>query len=189
MKRFYAILFALASGPALAHVGADADHAALAAGFWHPLGGADHSLAMVAVGLVAARAGGRGRYGIPGAFLAAMTVGFVLGATRIAVVPAHEAMILASVIGLGLALALAHPLPAAAAGAAAALFGLAHGFAHGVEGTLQLGYGAGFVAATALLHCAGLLIGMAMQAFRHPVLFRLAGAGFAVAGLALAAAR
>jgi urease accessory protein len=63
-------------------------------------------------------------------------------------------------------------------------FGAAHGWAHGTEGPatgLAL-YAAGFVAATTLLHLAGIALGRLLPA----VALRGLGAGAAVAGLALA---
>ncbi|MGQ8571924.1 HupE/UreJ family protein, partial [Klebsiella pneumoniae] len=64
---------------ALAHPG-HGDAAGLAHGFVHPLSGADHVLAMVAVGLLAALRGGRALWALPAAFLGMMVVGGVLGA-------------------------------------------------------------------------------------------------------------
>src|ERR1700730_2978472 len=55
--RIAAALLALAPTVAFAHPGHDG--ASLVHGFLHPLGGVDHIIAMVAVGLLAARLGGR----------------------------------------------------------------------------------------------------------------------------------
>jgi urease accessory protein len=44
-------------------------------GFEHPLGGLDHLLAMVAVGLWAAQSGGRALLALPAAFVGAMILG------------------------------------------------------------------------------------------------------------------
>jgi len=188
MKKISFIPFVFLANPALAHVGADGAQHHLAAGFAHPFGGLDHCLAMIAVGLIAAFLGGKARAGLPMAFLAAMLAGFVLGAGKVIALPAYEAMILASVIGLGLALLVAKPLPLAAGAAFTALFGLAHGFAHGVEGALTPGYAAGFLAATTILHAIGLGIGYGVSRLEKPVLYRLAGGAIATAGLALAMA-
>ncbi len=67
------------------------------AGFLHPMGGADHILAMLAVGLWAAMRGGRAILFWPVAFVSAMLGGFALAQFGF-VVPKLEAMILASVI-------------------------------------------------------------------------------------------
>lgn len=187
MKNLLFVPLALLATPALAHVGADGAQHHLAAGFAHPFSGADHTLAMIAVGLVAAFLGGKARAGLPMAFLSAMLAGFMLGATKLVALPAYEAMIVASVIGLGLALVVARSLPLALGVAITALFGLAHGFAHGVEGALTPGYAAGFLAATAILHAIGLGIGYGVSRLEKPILFRIAGGVIAAVGVALAA--
>src|SRR6202163_4703611 len=71
---------ALALIPAIAsahpgHEGA----AGLAHGFMHPLGGIDHILAMVAVGLIAARLGGRALWLVPASFVVTMAVAGLAG--------------------------------------------------------------------------------------------------------------
>src|SRR5436190_23856232 len=99
-----AILLAL-TGTALAHTG----HGAVS-GFTHPLGGLDHVLAMVAVGLYAAMIGGRALWLMPLTFIGVMALGGVMGASGI-VVPFAEVGIAMSVIVLGLAVALRVNLP------------------------------------------------------------------------------
>ncbi|MCA1999796.1 MAG: HupE/UreJ family protein [Hyphomicrobiales bacterium] len=186
MRRLLLLVLLFTATPALAHVGADAGAHDFASGFAHPFGGLDHCLAMIAVGLVAAFLGGRARLALPGAFLGAMLAGFVAGAAKLAALPAYEAMILASVIGLGLALLVAQPVPLLPAAGLVALFGLAHGFAHGIEGALTPGYAAGFLAATAILHAIGLGLGQAVARLDRPIFYRIAGGTIAAAGLALA---
>jgi urease accessory protein len=69
-------------------------------------------------------------------------------------------------------------------GGVAGLFALLHGYAHGVElpaATSAFGYCAGFVAATLILHLAGLAIGFA--AGRAPVRFAARTAGGAIAAV------
>lgn len=147
----------LLPGVALAHPGAG-EAAGLAAGFLHPLGGADHVATMVAVGLWAGLLGGALRLRLPAAFLAGMAAGAVAGGAGIGV-PAAEAGILATVILAGGLVAAAVRPPAGPALAIAALFGALHGYAHGAAMAPEwdaLGYGVGFLAATALLHGLGL---------------------------------
>jgi urease accessory protein len=187
MIRLALVPLLLAASPALAHVGADSGGHHITSGFAHPFGGLDHCLAMIAVGLVAAFLGGPARFVLPGSFLGAMLAGFVLGAAKLVAFPAYEAMILASVIGLGVALLAARRLPLGFGIAVVALFGLAHGFAHGIEGALTPGYAAGFLAATAILHIVGLAIGWGVGALHRPVLYRIAGGAIAAIGIALAA--
>ena len=70
-----AAIMALVAGPAFAHLN-PAEHGSFAAGFSHPLSGADHVLAMVTVGLLAATLGGRALIAVPAAFVGAMLLGF-----------------------------------------------------------------------------------------------------------------
>jgi urease accessory protein len=156
MRRLPLVLAALAPTAALAHTGVSAHGAPFAAGLAHPVLGPDHLLAMVAVGLGAAMAGGAARWAFPASFVAAMGLGGVLGFEG-APLPVVEPAIRASVIVLGAAIALALRPALPLACAAIALFGVAHGYAHGLEGP-DLGglrYAAGFVLSTAALHALG----------------------------------
>ena len=98
----------------------------------HPLGGADHLLAMISLGLLAAERGGRATWALPAGFVGAMLAGGALGAAGVPL-PAVEPAILASAIVIGAMVAGALRPPLAATLAGAALFGLAHGWAHGAE--------------------------------------------------------
>lgn len=176
--------------PAFAHLDPLA-HGSFAAGLSHPLFGADHILVMVAVGLWAAQTSlqpGKkaALWLVPSAFVAAMSAGFLMALAGISL-PFVEPAILASVIALGLLVAMAVRLPVAGSAAVVAVFALFHGHAHGAElgsaGALQ--FGLGFVAATALLHGAGLALGLGANRFA-PTFMRIAGAITALAGLSLA---
>ena len=178
-------LAALAATPALAHPGHE--HAAtFAAGVSHPFSGLDHMLAMVSVGLWAAMRGGRAVWAWPAAFVGAMIVGGALGLGGVHL-PLVEPAILASAIVLGVLTATAVRAPVLAGGAIIALFGLAHGFAHGAEAPAgsPIAYAIGFVIATAGLHLTGLGAGLGLQQLKQPVLLRLLGAGAALGGLAM----
>lgn len=185
-----AALVALSATPLWAHPGHAVD--GLAHGAAHPIGGWDHLLAMVAVGLWAAQRGGRARWLLPLAFVAAMAGGGALGVAGVAL-PAVEAGIVASVLLLGLLVAVAAPLPTAAGVAVVAVAALLHGHAHGAEmpaTTSGLAYAVGFCASTALLHAAGVLGAGALHRVAGQATasraVRVAGAGIAAAGLALA---
>jgi urease accessory protein len=193
--RTLTIVAALAVGalasPALAHTGIDATHD-LAHGFLHPLSGLDHVLTMVAVGLYAAQLGGRSVWLLPAAFVGTMIVGGLLGYAGVPV-PMVEQGIGLSVVAMGLAIAVGVRLPAGAALALVGLFAVVHGHAHGTEGA-QLGsfpsYAAGFVAATAFLHAAGIALGLALNRVgtRPARIFRrAAGVAGALAGIAILA--
>lgn len=173
--------------PALAHPG-HAGHD-LGAGFWHPITGLDHLLAMIAVGLLAAQLGGRALWAVPSAFVGAMALGGIAGSLG-APLPGVEMMILASVLVLGGLVAAARSLPLVAACSVAAAFAFFHGHAHAVEmaanGSFGL-YGAGFLMATALLHAAGVFAGLLLVRDAQSRALRLAGGAISAASLLLLA--
>lgn len=171
--------------PAFAHLNPE-EHGSFMAGFSHPLLGADHILAMVAVGIWAAQIGGRARWVVPSAFVGTMAIGFMMALGGIDL-PFVEPAILASVIALGLLVAMAARFPVSAAAAVVGIFALFHGHAHGGElgsaGALQ--FGVGFVIATALLHVAGIAAGLGVSRL-GTVASRIIGALTALGGLTLA---
>lgn len=156
-------------------------------GVTHPLGGFDHLLAMLAVGLWATQIGGSARYLVPLGFIGAVIVGGVLGMGKIEV-PFIEEGILASVLVFGLLVARSARLRPMWSLPLVALFALLHGHAHGTEvpaGVDGLAYIAGFVAATAALHGAGLLVGSIALRRARPAVVRYAGAAIVAAGIVL----
>ena len=176
--------------PAFAHLNPE-EHGSFMAGVSHPLFGADHILAMVAVGLWASQiATTEGRknalWAVPAAFVGTMAIGFFMAVYGVEL-PFVEPAILASVIGLGLLVAIAAKLRTVAAAAIVGVFALFHGHAHGGElgtaGALQ--FGIGFMIATALLHLAGVALGLGVSRF-GPIAARIAGGLTALAGLSLA---
>jgi urease accessory protein len=177
-------LLAAMSAPAFAHLDS-AEHGSLMAGLSHPLSGADHMLAMIAVGLWAAQIGGSAKWIVPASFVAMMAAGFLLAMNAVAL-PFVEPAILASVIGLGLLVALAVRVPVPLSAAIVGVFALFHGHAHGGElgGATPLSFALGFVVATAVLHALGVGLGMTV-ASRHQTLARLLGAATAAGGAAL----
>lgn len=179
----------LAATPALAHVGHGVT-AGLAAGFLHPMLGADHLLAMVAVGLWAGMVGGRAMWVWPSAFVGVMVAGGLLGMGDVAM-PVVEPGILASVIVLGLVVAMAIRAPVWLGAVIVGSFALFHGHAHGTEVPATAGgveYLVGFAAATALLHATGIAISVCIgRIATSRVAVRTLGGLVAVAGIALAA--
>jgi len=184
-----AVLIAM-TGAAAAHPG-HADAGGFTHGFLHPLGGFDHVLAMVAVGLYAALLGGRALWLVPATFVAVMALGGALGAAGYAL-PSVEIGIALSVVVLGAVVALRVSLPTLAAMVLVGAFAVFHGHAHGAEMPQDLSgyeYAAGFLAATALLHGAGIALGLGMgklSGFGGRVA-QAAGGAVALAGLALLA--
>jgi len=187
-----AAVLTLAATPAFAHLN-PAEHGSFAAGFSHPLFGADHILAMVAVGLWATLLGGRALWLVPAAFVATMMAGFMLALAG-APLPFVEPVILASVVAIGLLAAIALDVPTSAAMAMVGFFALFHGHAHGGEmgSAGAAAYGLGFALATAALHAAGIGIGLGMPRLfggdMGRIVARLAGGATALAGLWLVVA-
>ena len=180
---------ALAASSAAAHTGGMAA-GGFTTGFLHPIGGLDHVLAMVTVGLLAFHIGGRSTWLIPASFVGMMVVGGVLGAAAIGL-PLVEVGIVLSVVVLGALVASGRALPAVLATALVGLFAVFHGHAHGTEmpaAASGVAYGVGFILATALLHGAGLLAGFGLARLGTRVgggLLRASGAAASCAGLLL----
>jgi len=181
-----AVAIALAPGQVFAHTGVG--HVdGFFHGFTHPLFGIDHLLAMVLVGMIAYRLGGRALIIVPAAFVGLMIAGGVLGAAQVEL-PFVEVGIALSVVMLGAAVALNIPLSATVAAILVGAFALAHGHAHGTEmpaAGSAIGYGLGFVMATALIHVAGIGLGRAadLASPASRALVRSFGGVAAVAGL------
>jgi urease accessory protein len=161
----------------------------ISGGFWsglaHPVFGADHVVAMVAVGLWGAFLGPPAIYLLPVVFPLVMAAGGVLGILKVPL-PGTEIGIAISAIVLGAMVALAaRPRPWVAAALVGA-FAIFHGNAHGAElpaGADALAYSAGFVIATGLLHLAGIAFGLLARWPAGVVAVRAAGALIAGAGV------
>nr|WP_315924519.1 HupE/UreJ family protein [Mesorhizobium sp. SP-1A] len=177
------------AGAAEAHVGIG-DASGFSHGFLHPLGGLDHILAMVLVGLYAAQLGGRAVWLVPASFVCLMIAGGGLGVAGVSV-PFIELGIGLSVVVLGAAVAFGFRIAPAAAMALVGFFAIFHGHAHGTEmpeTAASLAYGAGFVAATALLHALGVAGGLVLgrqSTAGGQMLVRCAGGAASLAGVAL----
>lgn len=172
--------------PAAAHPG-HGPIIGFAAGVEHPLSGMDHLLAMVAVGLWAGLSGGRRAWLWPAAFVSSMIAGSVIGLFH-AVTISVEPVILASVMILGLATALSLRAPPVVGGMVIAVFGMAHGYAHGTEiphNVHGLDFAAGFALATGTLHLLGLLAAVRLRQMRLGFVARFAGGAIAIAGFSL----
>jgi len=186
-----ATLLALSPSLAFAHAG-HGEAIGFAHGFWHPVGGLDHVLAMVAVGIFAANLGGRALWAVPATFVALMAAGGAFGMYGVAM-PFVEIGIAASVIVLGGAVALGwRNWPLGAAMALVGFFAVFHGHAHGAEmpaDASAFAYAAGFMLATALLHVAGIGAGIAIGKVGTdaPRLAQGLGAAVAMAGVGLLA--
>ncbi len=184
----------LAAVSAFAHPGHDAAtvSASLWAGLLHPFTGADHLLAMAAVGVWSAL-GARSAADtlrLPLAFVTLMLVGAAPGLAGLAL-PAVEPMIAVSLLVVGVLVAIRAKLPAWAGMAIVGGFAVFHGYAHGAElpGTAAalpavLAYVGGFAVATMTLHLLGIVAGTYLR-HRAGWLARVAGAGVALYGAGL----
>jgi len=151
-------------------------------GFAHPLGGLDHVLAMVALGVFAACLGARAIWLVPSAFLGAMALAGVAGMAGTAL-PCVESGIALSIVALGLAIASRLEISTLAAMVLVAPFAAFHGYAHGAEmpaNVASYAYGFGFLTATALLHAFGVALGFASRSRPQRGWDRLVRAGGAV---------
>ena len=194
---------AFVSCSAWAHPGHDEHVSGFVAGIAHPLFGADHLLAMLAVGLLAARLGGRAVWGVPLAFMLSMALGALLAFAGIRA-PFVEPLAAASVLMFGLALcariagrgpaagdARAPTLtfvPAVAVAMLVASFAIFHGLAHGAElpaHAAPIDYFAGFLLSTGLIHAAGIALALLIGAGLNRQ--RAAGVPLALAGVWLLA--
>jgi urease accessory protein len=165
--------------PAAAHPGHLAG-TGLVAGLLHPLTGLDHLLALLAVGLWSRRQA-RGIV-LPPVFLVLMALGAsCAGILAQGMLPALESSIAVTVLLLGVVLAAPVSMPPQAAVGLAGLCGFLHGMAHGRE-LAGMASGAGFLAASALVMGAGMVLA---PQDRRP---GLTGAAIGAAGLCLLAA-
>lgn len=184
-------IMALSPTLAFAHTGIG-DAAGFMHGFAHPVGGIDHVLAMIAVGVFAFVLGGRALWLVPLSFVGMMVAGFALGTAQIDM-PFVELGIALSSVVIGAAAAWGRPMPVALAMALVGVFAVFHGHAHGAEmpdTASGVTYALGFVAATALLHAVGIAasVGVAKGIGRYgKVAAQLAGGVFALAGMGMLA--
>ena len=154
----------LGSAAACAHPGHDG--LSFAAGLAHPFG-ADHLLAMVAVGLwsVFALPAGRAWMG-PATFMGSLAASAALGVAGFTL-PGLEHAIALSVVVFGLMLVMAaRRLPVAPGLSVVALAAALHGLAHGAEAPAAgafVPYAAGFMLTTAVLHFSGVFTGLALR--------------------------
>jgi len=185
---FCGVFIATALSPvvAQAHTG-HGSTAGFVNGFTHPIGGLDHILAMVAVGIWAAQMGSAALWIVPLSFVGVMALGGIAGVVALPV-PFVEPGIVLSVLVLGVLIAAAVQLPVMASALLVGFLAVFHGYAHGAEmpdtGSGLL-YGVGFILATILLHLAGLGLGILAQRFTRSQLIRFAGVAIALSSIYL----
>jgi urease accessory protein len=173
------------AAPAVAHAPSGAVAGGFLSGFLHPLGGPDHVVAMVAVGLWGAFLGAPAVWQLPVVFPLVMAVGGALGAAGVEL-PYVEAGIALSAVVLGLMVATAARPPLWIAAVLVGAFAVFHGHAHGAElpgGANALAYSAGFVIATGLLHLAGIGLSLLTRVAGGAWIVRAGGAAISLAGV------
>lgn len=177
-------LAALLPSLALAHPGHEHSSHAFMSGLLHPIGGLDHLLAMVVVGLWAALLARQFKsavWAVPASFVTLMVIGFFFGIQSGAIAMTEQA-IAASVLIIGLATAWMNRAPVILASAVVAGFAFFHGVAHGAEMHGGAGlFATGFIISTIALHLLGIGLGMAIS--KSPALVRTVGTIIGLAGL------
>ncbi|MEO7365529.1 MAG: HupE/UreJ family protein [Sphingomicrobium sp.] len=174
----------LAASPAMAHTGTGLA-GGFTAGFLHPLSGFDHMLAMISVGLWGAFLGRPLIYALPMLFPSAMAFGGGMGMIGVPLPPVEYGIAI-SVLTLGLMILLAVRAPVVVACAIIAVFAIFHGYAHGMElpsAADPIGYSAGFVLCTGLLHLAGIGLGTLKASPGGTLALRGAGGLVALGGV------
>lgn len=181
---FVVVLFALLPEPALAHEGTGLA-GGFEAGFLHPLTGLDHMLAMVSVGLWGAFLGRPLIMALPMIFPSMMVVGAGLAMMGMPLPPV-ELGIAVSVLALGAMILFAVRASIPVACGVVAMFALFHGYAHGAElpsAADPVGYSAGFVLSTGILHVVGIAIGTLRDRPGGQTLLRGAGGAIVLCGV------
>lgn len=135
IKNWLIAALCLVSPSLYAHTGGQVEHS-LISGLLHPLTGIDHLLVLLAVGLLAAKQGGKALFTFPAVFLALMAGGAWLDSVAVQI-PFVESLIALSLLAFGL-LVVANDRVRASAHAitlflGVSLFAVFHGYAHGAE--------------------------------------------------------
>lgn len=183
-SRLPILLIALTPLAASAHP-FGAHGATLFDGILHPITGLDHFLAMIAVGLGAARMRER-RWVAIACSMASMLGGLALSALGI-VVPFTEWAIVGSVMLFGLIVTKRGELPVTALALTFSVFALFHGMAHGQEanGGVGLAYVGGMLLTTGALHALGFGVARRIADRWGTGRARWTGVPIALSGLAL----
>jgi urease accessory protein len=155
-----------------------------ASGFKHPWSGADHIVAMVAVGIWGAQLGAPAIWLLPVAFPVVMAFGGFMGLVGIPL-PGVEIGIALSALLLGIMVCGEVRPKLIVAVIIVGAFGLFHGHAHGTElppGQSGMLYSLGFVIATGTLHAVGISLGLFHRWTAGKIALRGAGAVISVMG-------
>ncbi len=135
IKNWLIAALCLVSPSLYAHTGGHIEHS-LISGLLHPLTGIDHFLVLMAVGLIAAKQGGKAVFAFPAVFLVLMAAGALFNAVAVQI-PFVESLIALSLVVFGL-LVIAKDGPRTSAHLiifflGASVFAVFHGYAHAAE--------------------------------------------------------
>lgn len=163
MKRNQKTLIVLLAGlcislNAIAH--GNADNNGFMSGILHPAIGLDHLLAMLSVGMLSAKIGGRAIWYVPATFIIVMFFGNALGIYYPDIVNIELGISL-SIVVLGTALLFKKSPSVFLAVPVVAFFALLHGHAHGTEmpdAAEPFLYALGFMTGTTIIHILGIII-------------------------------
>jgi len=139
-------------------------------GFFHPMQGLDHILAMLAIGFWVAHTPTR-PWLLPLTFVSVMGLGGLIGASGLAL-PSTELIILLSGLVLSVLAVKEVSFNAKINVLIVAFFAFFHGYAHGFElpnSADFLSYCLGFITATLLLHSTGIITSIFLQLALKPM--------------------
>jgi urease accessory protein len=180
-------LLIVAATQAQAHIGQGAV-GGFWSGFFHPLFGLDHIVAMVGVGLWGAFLGAPAIWLLPVVFPLVMSFGGMLGIVGVPI-PGGETVIETGIalsgIVLGAAVLFGIRAPNWVAAIIVGLFAICHGYAHGAEmpgAANAFSFAIGFVVATGMLHMCGIALGFLTLVPKGQYLVRALGGGICLVG-------
>jgi len=150
-------LLLIASSVLFAHTGTH-DSGGFLTGFLHPIGGLDHILAMIGVGMLAYFATNKGYLTLV-SFIGAMILAASVGYAGVSLIGMEAGIMISIAVVFGM-IGFAHKLPISALAIIVAFFGMFHGFAHGAEFTSGnfVAYMMGFASSTLILHLSGMAL-------------------------------
>ncbi|TAK64485.1 HupE/UreJ family protein [Methylobacter sp.] len=121
----------LVSPSLYAHTGGHIDHS-LMSGLLHPLTGIDHLLVLIAVGLIAAKQGGKALFAFPAVFFGLMAAGALFNAYGVQI-PFVESLLALSVAAFGLLVSIGQRQRSKILFLGVSFFAVFHGYAHAAE--------------------------------------------------------
>lgn len=131
-------------------------------GLLHPLTGVDHLLVLVAVGICAAKQGGKAFILFPGIFLALMSVGALISSYAIQI-PFIEPLITVSIVVFGLLVSVNQKQLSRLLFIAISFFAVFHGYAHAAEipqDSSVIGYFSALLLMSLMICISGSLFGL-----------------------------